>query len=144
MIAILFAHYFSEQEGVVESTEVSERIRKLCILGYIRIQTFVKQKSVDALCPPLVLPSNTCSGGANCEINKWEAIRSLPVWLTDDEDDCFGIFSPLQSMGPEVHILCLQCQSGVRNLTDKVRKEFWSLLPTFFDLPDWEDLKDES
>jgi len=119
------------------------KLHKHCILGYVRIQKFVNQKSVDALCPPLVLPSKTCSG-AICEANKWEAIRSLPIWFMGDEDDSFAIFCPMGSMGPEVENLCFQCQSAVRNLTDEVRGEFWSLLPSFFDLPDWADLKDES
>jgi hypothetical protein len=140
-----FAHYCSEQEGVVDSENLSEETRKRCILGYVRIQKFVKNKCVDALRPPLVLPSKTCYGGAKCEANAWKAIRNLRVWSIEDEDnDRFGIFCPWQSMNPEVKNLCLHCRSVVQILTDRVRAEFWLILPSFFDLPDWAALRDES
>jgi hypothetical protein len=149
-----FSYSFSEQMGVVDvmnCSHFSKKMRERFILGHARIQKFVKEKNVDALCPPLVLPSKTCYGGATCEANKWKAIRSLPVWSIEDEDDCPGIFFPWGDhkyscwgyLSPEVRILCLQCQSAIQNLTDKVRGEFWSILPTLFDLPAWADLKDE-
>jgi len=39
--------------------------------------------------------------------------------------------------------LCSQCHAEVEKLTQRVRSEFWSILPSFFGLAVWADLKDE-
>ena len=132
--------YYFEQERLPRNPGIPEKARECCILGYVRILEYLKKTNTDALCPPLILPSQTCSRRGKCEAN---TIQKLPVWDTG-ESERFGIFGRWGMRGPHVTKgLCARCQVQVKKLTNNVRSEFWLSLPTFFGLPAWADLKDE-
>jgi hypothetical protein len=109
------------------------------MIGTARILEFVKDKTVDALCPPLILLSKSCSSNGKCRANRCQAtlIKTLPVWATG-ESTSFGIFR--SHAMPVTEKLCSPCRTQVKELVESVRQEFWSLLPTFFGLPDWLEL----
>lgn len=128
-----------EQKGIGSDDRLPEEARKSCLIGYARIMAYLKEKNVEAFCPPLVLPSTNCNARRKCDANKWQTIKDLPVWTTE-ETNPFGIF---KKKYPEVTAnLCRKCQAQAKRLTDEVRSDFWSVLPPFFELPAWTDLKD--
>jgi hypothetical protein len=139
----MISNYLFEQDRLPTDTGIPVKARECCILGYVRILEYLKKTKSEALCPPLILPSQTCSRRGKCDASKWNTIQKLPVWETG-ESDRFGIFGRWEALGPcSTQALCSRCQAEVKKLTDKVRLEFWSSLPTFFGLPAWADLKDE-
>jgi hypothetical protein len=127
-----------EQENLLDDDSIPEDARKHCIIGHARILAYVKDRIVDALGPPLVLSSKACSS-RKCEVNSWKTIKTLPVWRTV-ESMTYGIFDCSEIEVTEN--TCSRCRSEVKKLTETVRSEFWSALPTFFGLPAWADLKD--
>lgn len=110
--------------------------RAQCISGRVEIQEFVKDRMLRALRPPVVLPS---CGRAKCGTDGWNTIKNLSVWRTGSSTS-FGIFQFKESKA--VKDLCSRCRVAVEELTSEVRMAFWSTLPTFFELGEWEDLKD--
>jgi hypothetical protein len=135
-----FLIIFLEQKTIPNVDDISEDDRDHILIGYARILEFVKERGFDALCPPLILPSEACSSRHKCEANKWKTIKDLPVWVTKEPNQ-IGIVGPNYPKVTEN--LCSQCQTAAIKLTDEVRSEFWSMLPTFFGLPAWKDLKDK-
>lgn len=129
---------FFEQEEVLGDTSIPDKARADCILGRTRILGYVKDRTVDALCRPMVIPSKACNG-SKCQANRSKTLKTLPVWKTE-ESESFGIFGC--GIGPTEN-LCSQCQNEVFKLTDQVRSDFWSILPSFFGLSPWADLKDD-
>ena len=100
---------------------------------------------MDALCPPFPFPTASCQDEVRDE-DGWNAIRDLPLWRIADSHP-FGIFYSWDDDGESAENkatkdLCTKCRAEVVNFTNKVRKEFWEQLPSFFGLLGWSDLKD--
>ena len=129
-----------EQKHIGNDNRLPDKARERCLIGYARILAYLKEKSVEACCPPLLLPSTKCRTRRKCDANKCQTIKDLPVWATK-ESRGFGVFKKKYAVVTE--ILCSKCRAEVKKLTDEVRSDFWSVLPSFFELPDWTDLRDE-
>jgi hypothetical protein len=121
-------YFFHEQQYLLGDHRLPEEALKQCIIGHARILVYVKDRIVDALCPPSVLPSKACSS-RKCDINSWQTVKNLPIWSTE-ESVTFRLFDCSEIQAPEY--TCPRCRTGVTKLTEKVPSEFWSTLPIFF------------
>jgi len=135
--------HFFEQDDVPKDICIPVKARECCLIGYAKILNYLKKASTDALCPPMILPSETCSRSGKCKTIKWKAIQELPIWLTE-ESSGLSILDRWGKRGPEATGgLCSRCQDEAKKLTNEVRSQFWSVLPSFFGLAVWADLKDD-
>jgi hypothetical protein len=133
---------FVEQENLSNDPHMPEKARQHCTVGYIKILGYVKRSSVKALYLPF-LPSDECSGRSKCKAASLKSIKDLPVWRVE-ESESPGIFNSWDSQATKAtEVLCSQCRAEAERQTDKIRAEFWAVLPTMFGLPPWKDLKDE-
>jgi hypothetical protein len=56
-----------EQVGDIS---IPDDAREHCMIGSTRILAYIKDKAMDAICRPMVLPSKTCSNGQQIEDNQ--------------------------------------------------------------------------
>ena len=111
-----------------------QKAKERCLIGYAKMLEYLKDKNVGTLCPPLFLPAKSCVG--HCESKKFDVIKGLRIWETKS----LGILDAGELTG--VANLCSRCKVEVRKFRKQTREDFWALLPTFYGLPPWENLKD--
>jgi hypothetical protein len=86
-----------------------------------------------------VVPHKSCKSRTTCTREKM-VINYRVTWETKERLDLSFLLGGWDSSWS--NRLCDVCESAAREYTDASVQKGWELLPTFFGLPQWEDLKD--
>jgi hypothetical protein len=86
-----------------------------------------------------VVPHKLCKSSTTCTREKM-VINYMVTWETKERLDLSLLLGEWDSSWS--NRLCNVCESAAREYTDASVQKGWELLPTFFGLPQWEDLKD--
>ena len=127
--------------GIKDSDGVSTRLNKeaarQCLKGRNRLIQELFNLTKNWFSTPGVIPSPSCERIMICSSEKSRAIFDLPAMKLEEME----ILYPLTTTG-HVSALCHQCIETLRQSFDEAREAMWRELPTYFGLPEWEQLRD--
>ncbi|KAF7351409.1 hypothetical protein MSAN_01572800 [Mycena sanguinolenta] len=117
---------------------LSADIKLRMALAFGRIASF-QLRSLLWLRDESVIPHRSCQSPTHCAQQ-----RNRMMGIVDqDHEGRFDLSYTIDEWdGRWTRMLCAVCEKAARKTYDQKRAEGWKLLPTFFDLPDWKDLKD--
>ncbi|KAH6907633.1 hypothetical protein BKA70DRAFT_1283560 [Coprinopsis sp. MPI-PUGE-AT-0042] len=121
-----------------KQTEISEETRLTLITGRDRICEGMAKHQFRWLWPDSrLIPSKECTRQTSCR-------NALDVLLARFWRPVPQVISALRPYNKTLHAtgLCSTCTSIVQTEYRKGQKTFWMELPTYFNLPPWEKLKD--
>ncbi|KAJ6487703.1 hypothetical protein C8R45DRAFT_827248 [Mycena sanguinolenta] len=126
------------QRGDGSYAMLSADIKLIMALAFERIALFQFQ-SLLWLRDDSVIPHDSCQSPAHCDQQ-----RNRMIGIVDqDHEGRFDLSYTIDEWdGRWTRMLCAVCEKIARKTFDLKRAEGWELLPTFFDLPEWKDLKD--
>ncbi|KAJ6584598.1 hypothetical protein B0H19DRAFT_1105694 [Mycena capillaripes] len=109
-------------------------------LALERIQLF-QRTNLTWLKEDNVIPSTSCKSRTKCV--KEQALMAR-IECQDRKVDLTYTLDPWRKFGPVgwTNRLCAACEEAAKVPYDAGRKKAWNLLPTFFGLPGWNELKD--
>ncbi|CAA7266067.1 unnamed protein product [Cyclocybe aegerita] len=79
-----------------------------------------------------------CQNHEKCSPSRRMIFETFNLW--EVEDGNITVFPTWNR--PKSHTTCKACYRDLQTCYDEVRMSAWKMLPSFFGLPDWEDLKD--
>jgi hypothetical protein len=86
-----------------------------------------------------VIPHQSCQTRNACIRSKKDINHKVTWWEKETHDVTYATGQWRDSWSGK---LCEACETAAREYTDTSRQKGWELLPTFFGLPKWKDLKD--
>ncbi|KAJ7443803.1 hypothetical protein FB451DRAFT_1149473 [Mycena latifolia] len=87
-----------------------------------------------------VIPHESCESRVRCKEQKGVLLLNCIMTSEEDEDHKFAF--TIDPWGVSSAELCDICEEGAKASYETSRQKCWDLLPSFFGLPDWKDLKD--
>ena len=88
----------------------------------------------------LFLPSKGCSSKSTCAVYLLRVIRNLLLFQIEDGFHFF--LQPWDAENLHDLELCTSCLASIKEEYECACEDLWSQLPTFFELPPWDELKD--
>ncbi|KDR67627.1 hypothetical protein GALMADRAFT_79593 [Galerina marginata CBS 339.88] len=120
-----------------EKVYLNQEALHSCLIGRDKILTAVQKILKDWVSRTDIIPANGCRSVDRCRSHRLVTILGLSI---------FNLLPTLDILNPNPPIeprkICLVCVDSVKQAHSHVRKEIWESLPSYFDLPKWEDLKD--
>ncbi|KAJ3547312.1 hypothetical protein NMY22_g1702 [Coprinellus aureogranulatus] len=113
-----------------------------CVIGRDRLITAAMDKIFAWI--HLVGSVDSCLAPKSCQ----SASKQLMADLIRYPPNCQGVFNTWKKYSIRVSVagtlqgLCRPCKEYASNSYEKGREEVWDTLPTYFELPGWQDLKD--
>lgn len=108
---------------------------RICIIGRRRIQEAVRLYTLSWLMKDTKI-SMHCANEGTCSGHKDDLIKSSFRSSTN------LVWVALAKWKVEAHsLLCTSCSKEVQRLNQAGREKTWELLPSFFGLPPWDELK---
>nr|GAT43099.1 predicted protein [Mycena chlorophos] len=105
--------------------------------GYAEMSRDYPQTPLRWLKPSECIPSASCSTKDECELKR----NRLFIELIPDPTMVAGIVDFWNEEDKWEEGLCEPCVTEAKELYEKMRKECWEKLPSYFGLPSWEELK---
>ncbi|KDR70183.1 hypothetical protein GALMADRAFT_127833 [Galerina marginata CBS 339.88] len=126
---------------VLEEIEVCSTGRLQCILGNARISNFIRNRLTEWCAHEVLTPGKDCSTLQTCAALRLTTVDPKKFWLWAgfDAADHYSFLQPLEKI--RFSGFCPACTKAIQTRYDEVRAQLWEKLPTFFGLPEWEELK---
>ncbi|KDR72648.1 hypothetical protein GALMADRAFT_228921 [Galerina marginata CBS 339.88] len=141
--SILPAAYFlyvhlTPLRSVVEEKRLCSQDRLHCILGRAEVLDFIRHRLKEWHEHEVLTAGEDCSSPAACGALRLETVENeyFYLWKGFDID-----YTPLESLGDPLSEFCLGCRNSIQNRYDENRAQLWKKLPTFFGLPEWQELQ---
>lgn len=101
---------------------------------------FFQRSSLGSLKNDAVIPHKSCQTQKACIRSRNNIIHKATWSDVENRHEIFYVIGRwCEGWSGK---LCEACETAAREYTDASRQKGWELLPTFFGLPKWKDLKD--
>ncbi|KAF8903484.1 hypothetical protein CPB84DRAFT_1677981 [Gymnopilus junonius] len=143
VLPVVYLSYLNTQdsEGFSEYSKkaprlLNEKAAQACLKGRERLIRKFLEIVKGWLVDPGIIPAATCIRGPACLNRKVEAILKIPGM----DFETLNILEPLSPL--YTTLLCCNCIHALIERYDEAREDIWRDLPTYFDLPEWDELED--
>ncbi|KDR72647.1 hypothetical protein GALMADRAFT_758598 [Galerina marginata CBS 339.88] len=125
--------------SIAEETRICSQDRIHCILGRASVLDFICHKLARWHEREVFTPGEDCSSRKACGVLRRKTVDpdSFLLWGGFD-----GEYGPIRTLGVDtLSEFCSGCRRSIYSSYNRNRAELWEKLPTFFGLPEWEELK---
>jgi len=126
------------EDGDPPRRELTPEARSACAVGRERLIQHVRAEFLKCLYTPSICPVKNCQSPPKCKAAFLPTISKLCLWDTSDGD-----MHVLETPVDVASEFCKECRSKVLlPFFEETVRKLWNALPTFFDLPHWDELVD--
>jgi hypothetical protein len=119
-------------------TALSDDLKIRTALAFGKMALF-QYESLSWLRDDSVIPHRSCQSAARCTQQK----NAMAQVVDQDHDGQFNLGYTIDQWDDRwTGMLCDVCEEDATTVYDFNRAKGWELLPSFFGLPEWKDLKD--